>query len=70
MLGWLKVLPDSLIRVRPVFSVAYAIALLNTGLPSVKDCGAVMEHTHDKTLLESFAGCWSRAVLSTLRYAT
>ncbi|MEM6435245.1 MAG: helix-turn-helix transcriptional regulator, partial [Cyanobacteria bacterium P01_D01_bin.115] len=31
VLGWLKALPDSLIRVRPVLSVAHAIALLNTG---------------------------------------
>ncbi|MEM6839364.1 MAG: hypothetical protein AAF609_21285 [Cyanobacteria bacterium P01_C01_bin.120] len=31
VLSWLKVLLDSLIRVRPVLSVVNAIALLNTG---------------------------------------
>ncbi|MBX2865087.1 MAG: helix-turn-helix transcriptional regulator, partial [Leptolyngbyaceae cyanobacterium MAG.088] len=31
VLGWIKALPDSLIRIRPVLSVVYAIALLNTG---------------------------------------
>ncbi|MEL7506770.1 MAG: hypothetical protein AAFN42_05505 [Cyanobacteria bacterium J06554_1] len=31
VLGWLKVLPDALMRVHPVLCVAYAIALLNTG---------------------------------------
>lgn len=38
VLGWIKVLPDSLIRIRPVLSVAYAIALLNTGqIDAVED---------------------------------
>ncbi|MEM6591526.1 MAG: LuxR C-terminal-related transcriptional regulator [Cyanobacteria bacterium P01_C01_bin.73] len=31
VLSWLKALPDALIRIRPVLSVAHAIALLNTG---------------------------------------
>ena len=30
-LGWVKALPDELVRARPVLSVAYAIALMNTG---------------------------------------
>ena len=45
VLGWLKVLPDSLIRVRPVLSVAYAIALLNTGkIDAVEDRLQDAEH--------------------------
>ncbi|MGB3493435.1 MAG: LuxR C-terminal-related transcriptional regulator [Elainellaceae cyanobacterium] len=31
VLSWLKVLPDSLIRDRPILSVVYALVLLNTG---------------------------------------
>ena len=31
LLGWIKALPDSIIRNRPVLSVAYALALLNDG---------------------------------------
>lgn len=31
VLGWLKRLPDSLIRARPVLSVIYALVILNTG---------------------------------------
>jgi LuxR family maltose regulon positive regulatory protein len=31
--GWLKLLPDSLIRARPILSVAYALVLLNAGQP-------------------------------------
>ena len=31
VLGWLKVLPDSLVRSRPALSVAYGLVLLNTG---------------------------------------
>ncbi|NEQ54258.1 MAG: helix-turn-helix transcriptional regulator [Leptolyngbya sp. SIO3F4] len=31
VLGWIKALPDPLIRTRPVLSVAYALVLLNTG---------------------------------------
>ena len=31
MLGWLKALPDELVRARPVLSVAYAWALLASG---------------------------------------
>ena len=33
MLGWLRALPDALVRVRPVLSVAYAWALLAVGEP-------------------------------------
>ena len=45
VLGWLKVLPDLLIRVRPVLSVAYAIALLNTGkIDAVEDRLQDAEH--------------------------
>ncbi len=31
--SWLKMLPDSLIRARPILSVAYALVLLNAGQP-------------------------------------
>lgn len=31
VLSWMKVLPDSLIRTRPILSVAYALVLLNAG---------------------------------------
>lgn len=31
VLGWLKALPDSLIRTRPILSVAYGLVLLHTG---------------------------------------
>jgi LuxR family maltose regulon positive regulatory protein len=31
VLSWMKVLPDSLIRARPILSVAYALVLLNAG---------------------------------------
>ncbi len=31
VLGWLKVLPDPLVRARPILSVVYALSLLNTG---------------------------------------
>ena len=31
LLGWLKALPDELVRARPVLSVAYAWALLASG---------------------------------------
>ncbi|WP_204137618.1 LuxR C-terminal-related transcriptional regulator [Halomicronema sp. CCY15110] len=31
--SWLKMLPDSLIRTRPILSVAYALVLLNAGQP-------------------------------------
>ncbi|ESA35301.1 atp-dependent transcriptional regulator [Leptolyngbya sp. Heron Island J] len=45
VLGWLKALPDLLIRVRPILSVAYAIALLNTGqIDSVEDRLQDAEH--------------------------
>ncbi|MGD1864605.1 MAG: LuxR C-terminal-related transcriptional regulator [Phormidesmis sp.] len=33
VLGWLKVVPDPLIRARPVLSVVYGLSLLNTGQP-------------------------------------
>ena len=42
VLSWLKVLPDSLICVRPVLSVANAISLLNTG-----QTDAVEDHLQD-----------------------
>lgn len=31
VLGWLKALPDPLVRTRPILSVVYALSLLNTG---------------------------------------
>ncbi|MBT9317945.1 LuxR C-terminal-related transcriptional regulator [Leptothoe spongobia] len=45
VLGWIKALPDSLIRIRPVLSVAHAIALLNTGqIDAVEDRLQDAEH--------------------------
>ena len=31
LLGWLKALPDELVRARPLLSLGYAWALLNSG---------------------------------------
>ena len=37
MLGWLRALPDELIRTRPVLSVDYAYALLESGEPEAAE---------------------------------